>query len=146
MVSFGEKAKIKRREIWIKVVVMLLQLYKLLIYVLEVNCLQKLFNTKITIATNSKALVFIFSFVWNNSWRNNLNICISEMTNTLIICYWTKVNGTQLDDFLPTYSQTQIFQTISQRGQNSKKVAFDFLSAYKTTSTFSYVLFHSSDL
>ena len=68
------------------------------------------------------------------------------MTNTLIICYWTKVNGTQLDDFLPTYSQTQIFQTISQRGQNSKKVAFDFLSAYKTTSTFSYVLFHSSDL
>ena len=28
MVSFGEKAKIKRREIWIKVVVMLLQLYR----------------------------------------------------------------------------------------------------------------------
>ena len=27
MVSFGEKAKIKRREIWIKVVVMFLQLY-----------------------------------------------------------------------------------------------------------------------
>ena len=28
MVSFGKKAKIKRREIWIKVVVMFLQLYK----------------------------------------------------------------------------------------------------------------------
>ena len=27
MVSFGEKAKVKKREIWIKVVVMLLQLY-----------------------------------------------------------------------------------------------------------------------
>ena len=30
MVSFGEKAKIKSWEIWIKVVVMLLQLYYLL--------------------------------------------------------------------------------------------------------------------
>ena len=30
MVSFGEKAKLKREEIWIRVVVMLLQLYLLL--------------------------------------------------------------------------------------------------------------------
>ena len=49
----------------------------------------------------------------------------------MIICYWTKVKGTQLDDFLPTYSQTLIFQTISQGGQNSKKMHLIFFNPIK---------------
>ena len=48
--------------------------YNLLIYALEVKCLQKSLNSKITITINLKAwlCIGIFSFVWNNSWRNNL--------------------------------------------------------------------------
>ncbi len=55
MVSFGEKAKIRKREILIKVVVMLLQLYW------EVN----LHNCTLHFLTEKHELALYNSLVWN---------------------------------------------------------------------------------